>query len=103
MATEERRVFLAQEDVPDGVKVLGIRVNVLGVILVVDDTGEETFLPIPTVVFIELTPDEWDAAQGNQQHIDALGYQFGTLVQQALGADWYRWHSQEAAGSNEGD
>jgi flavin reductase (DIM6/NTAB) family NADH-FMN oxidoreductase RutF len=93
MATAERRVFLAQDDVPDGTKVLGIRVNIVGVILVVDDRGEENALPIPTVVFVELTPEEWEFAHGNQQRIDDLGYQFGRLMQQVLSADWHHWHS----------
>jgi hypothetical protein len=88
---DERRVFLSQDEVPAGVNILGIPVGFQAVTVVDGQTGQESPIFHQTMVYVELTPAEWEAACGDQQRINALGHQFGGLVQQALGTDWHRW------------
>jgi hypothetical protein len=47
------------------------------------------------VVYVELTEEEFMAIRGDRDKIDALGREFGPLVQRALGAAWHRWIEEE--------
>lgn len=89
-----RRVFWDQDEIPEGTKVLGIRVKD-PILTLFTGVQFEQQLPIfdETFAFVELTHDEWNAVKNDPLATDVLARQFGALVQQSLGASWHRWHS----------
>ncbi len=95
----ERKVYLNAADVPAGTKVLGIKVkNPMMLLLSGEGPGEETIIYAHRTVCVELTVEEFLAARGDQQKIDALGRELGPLVQRRLGASWHRWIEEEKHG-----
>lgn len=94
MDSASRRVFFNADEIPSGVKALGIQVKYPFITLVAEERGVEhrEDLCQYAMVYVEITPEEWASAQGDQGKINALAVSFGDLVQEALGADWHRWN-----------
>jgi hypothetical protein len=92
----ERNIYLKLAEIPRGVKVLGIRIKdpLLQLAWSAGPDSEATVYQ-QRVVYVELTETEFAAARGDQTKIDALGRQFGPLVQHRLGASWYRWIEED--------
>ena len=88
----ERNIYLNQTEIPTGVKVLGIRIK--DPLIQLEWSGgpdSEATVYQKRIVYVELTETEFAAARGDQSKIDALGRQFGPLVQRRLGAAGHRW------------
>ena len=93
---KERNVYLNPAEILTGIKVLGIRVK--DPLLQLEWSGgpdSEATVYRNRVVYVELTETEFAAARGDQIKIDALGRQFGPLVQHRLGGSWHRWIEED--------
>jgi hypothetical protein len=92
----ERKIYLNVAEVPVGAKVLGIRVEDPLLLWLSDERPDaETIIYEHRTVYVELTMEEFMAVRGDQEKIDALGREFGPLVQHKLGGSWHRWIEED--------
>jgi hypothetical protein len=90
---QERQIFWDQEEIPEGTKVLGIKVKIPVMTFFAGAMAEHKYpLFDEQMAFVEITPEEWSTVKDDAQAADILARQFGGLVQQSLGASWHRWH-----------
>lgn len=95
---KERNVYLNDDEIPKGVKVLGIKVKEPVILLLTDEgVGDEIALCRYCTVYVELTGEEFVQAKGDQVRIDALAREFAPLVQRKLDAPWYRWSKEDGS------
>ena len=95
---KERNVYLNTNEIPRGVKVMGIKVKDPLILLMSEDgVNNETTLYRHCMVYVELTDEEFAQAKGNQARIDALAREFAPLIQRKLDVPWYRWLEEDGS------
>ena len=87
-----RRIYRDGE-VPHGVKVLGVRVQIPRVLFATSEgVQDDLALHETTMVYAEITEEEWARACNDQAAINALGQQIGPEIAAALGGYVKGWH-----------
>lgn len=92
----QRRIFWEQDDIPEGVKALVVKVRYPVVTLIADEAPDKKHNVFEELnAFIEITADEWSMVRDNTERANAMAKQFGHLVRDSLGGHWHRWHDPE--------
>jgi hypothetical protein len=88
-----RRVYRDLSGVPRGVKVLGVRVQVPRVLFATDEgVQDDLTLHETTMVYVEITEEEWEHVRNDQAAINALGQSLGPEIADFLGGYVKAWN-----------
>ncbi len=88
-----RQIFRDPTEVPPGVKVLGMAVQVPRFLFATDEgVHDELTINETIMVYAEITQEEWEQARGDQAAINELGQQLGPEIAASLGGYVKGWH-----------
>ena len=88
----ERRVWNGPGEVPDGVKTLGLNVMVPRVVIETPDGEQTPALMNSTIVFVEVSEQEWEAIGGDVATANAKAKELGPWLAAQFGGYVRNWH-----------
>ncbi len=88
-----RQIYRNPTEVPQGVKVLGLAVQVPRFLFATDKgVHDELTINETIMVYAEITQEEFERVKGDQVAINALGQELGPEIANALGGYVKGWH-----------
>jgi hypothetical protein len=88
----ERRLWRTLGEVPEGTKVLGVKVAVPRVVIETPDGEQTPALMNSTTVFVEVSEQEWEAIGGDVAKANAKAKELGPWLAAHFGGYVRRWH-----------